>query len=524
MLRRLAAVGALAGAYQATTGFSLLPRAAAAALPPGCETIGRGRKVAVLGAGVGGICAAYELERKGFDVTVFEASARPGGRSLTLRHGDSFQEESGPVQRCTFDGDRKDQWLNAGPGRIRSYDTAFLNYCRDLGVTMEPYIFNSRENLTTRATSVYNDGKKIGEVVQDLRGQIAAELDRCQKKPGSTPDATLTQMLAQFGGLTEPADKAQPWPYDNQEGRAGYVDPPGLLVPQPKPLTPLKLDELLKSDVWKDSVFRENYYIWQSSLLQPAGGMDMFWKAFLRQPLCSRPQARVESLIAFNAPAGGIAVGAKEVVVQIRGRGSFKFDFCVSNIPMPIFATLALPGLEKVKDAAGRIKVSASGKVGWQATRFWEEKDQIYGGISWVDGLADQVWYPSDGFFSKLGVLTGAYMSGGKAVAFNGKPVADRLEISRAAIERMHPGSGPLLKHGLAIGWEKMPTIKMAWVDTSDRDFVANASIVAPPQGPGAGRLFQVGDQLTWLSGWQEGALLTAQQAVAQIVKQVRSP
>ena len=30
-------------------------------------------------------------------------------------------------------------------------------------------------------------------------------------------------------------------------------------------------------------------------------------------------------------------------------------------------------------------------------------------------------------------------------------------------------------------------------------------------------RFFQVGDQLTWLSGWQEGALLTAKAAVGAI-------
>ena len=28
--------------------------------------------------------------------------------------------------------------------------------------------------------------------------------------------------------------------------------------------------------------------------------------------------------------------------------------------------------------------MQAAGKVGWQADRFWEIKDQIYGGISWT--------------------------------------------------------------------------------------------------------------------------------------------
>lgn len=42
-------------------------------------------KVLVLGAGLGGLAAAYELNRAGFDVTVLEARTRPGGRVTTYR-------------------------------------------------------------------------------------------------------------------------------------------------------------------------------------------------------------------------------------------------------------------------------------------------------------------------------------------------------------------------------------------------------------------------------------------------------
>ena len=54
----------------------------------------KGRKIAVIGAGVSGLCAAVELKRKGFDVTVIEKSKKPGGVIGTFSK-DGFLAESG---------------------------------------------------------------------------------------------------------------------------------------------------------------------------------------------------------------------------------------------------------------------------------------------------------------------------------------------------------------------------------------------------------------------------------------------
>ena len=48
-------------------------------------TTGAGRKVAVLGAGISGLRAAWELAAGGFEVTVLEAAPYMGGRSQTIR-------------------------------------------------------------------------------------------------------------------------------------------------------------------------------------------------------------------------------------------------------------------------------------------------------------------------------------------------------------------------------------------------------------------------------------------------------
>jgi oxygen-dependent protoporphyrinogen oxidase len=48
----------------------------------------RQERIAVIGAGIAGLCSGYFLKKHGFDVTVFEAGARVGGRMSTDRVGD----------------------------------------------------------------------------------------------------------------------------------------------------------------------------------------------------------------------------------------------------------------------------------------------------------------------------------------------------------------------------------------------------------------------------------------------------
>ena len=57
------------------------------------------RRVIVVGGGLAGLSAAYELRNRGHDVTVLEARNRPGGRVCTLREGlsDGMKAEAGAM-------------------------------------------------------------------------------------------------------------------------------------------------------------------------------------------------------------------------------------------------------------------------------------------------------------------------------------------------------------------------------------------------------------------------------------------
>ena len=115
LLNAMARLGGAGAVYETLAVWDFLkpPPALAAglALP---KTSGRGQTVAILGAGVAGLCAAYELDRAGYDCVVLEASppdrrAQPDAAPRRRLQGDGY----GPYQECQFD---EGLWLNAGSG------------------------------------------------------------------------------------------------------------------------------------------------------------------------------------------------------------------------------------------------------------------------------------------------------------------------------------------------------------------------------------------------------------------------
>jgi monoamine oxidase len=83
---------------------------------------GPARKVLILGAGMAGLVAAYELSKLGHDVTVLEARTRPGGRVHTLREPFS-------------DG----LYAEAGAARIPDNHNLTLKYVKEFALELEPF-------------------------------------------------------------------------------------------------------------------------------------------------------------------------------------------------------------------------------------------------------------------------------------------------------------------------------------------------------------------------------------------------
>lgn len=120
---------------------------------PSPSDAGDHRSVAVVGAGITGLVAAYELRRRGVNVTLYEASHLSGG-SIRTSHADGFLAEHGPnsfVTSAPVDAllqqlRLQDDVVEANPGANRRYlvrDGALL-----------PFPMNPPAMLSTRLLSV----------------------------------------------------------------------------------------------------------------------------------------------------------------------------------------------------------------------------------------------------------------------------------------------------------------------------------------------------------------------------------
>lgn len=146
LLNRIAAAGGASLVYDAMTGLGLLEAQTRA--PFDLQGQVDGVRVVVIGAGLAGLTAAYELNKLGYRVQVLEARPRSGGRVHTVRRG-TVSEEDGPPQTAAFDDGL---YFNCGAMRIPYHHATSLHYCRELQVPVEvfavtsdsTYLFNRR--------------------------------------------------------------------------------------------------------------------------------------------------------------------------------------------------------------------------------------------------------------------------------------------------------------------------------------------------------------------------------------------
>ena len=123
-LRQVGSVGGYRATYLSMQAMGLLGTAAVAEPLTLQKGEAHGTKVVILGAGVAGLSAAYELGKAGYDCTVLEARDRVGGRNWTIRRGTRIDMTDGTRQLCEFDpGDvlefRPGPHSERPPGRAR---------------------------------------------------------------------------------------------------------------------------------------------------------------------------------------------------------------------------------------------------------------------------------------------------------------------------------------------------------------------------------------------------------------------
>jgi monoamine oxidase len=173
-----------------------------------------------------------------------------------------------------------------------------------------------------------------------------------------------------------------------------------------------------------------------------------------------------------------------------------------------------------MKAAIDAVPYAAAVKVGLQfKRRFWEEDEAIYGGISFTDLPIRQIGYPNSDFNrSGRGVLLGAYLfEGANAYEFTAMPPAERVARAVAFGTRLHPQYPDEFENGVAVAWHRVPfTLGCAgnWTDQAREQHYDNLCQID-------GRIVLAGEHASYIPAWQEGAILSALDAITRLHERV---
>jgi monoamine oxidase len=472
---------------------------------------GRGAaRVVVLGGGIAGLATAYELGKAGYDCTVLEARDQVGGRNRTLRGGDTLTELDGSTQHVRFsDG----QYLNGGPARLAQWMVT-LDYCRELGVPIEvftnqnadAYIYNESAGMTapvryrTAKADVYGYVSELLAKATDA-GALDASLTAEDKE-------RLLSFLSSFGSI---GPKADGFAYTGTEHR-GFGVLPGAADQEGTELGPVPaLSDVFASGVGRYFSFEFGFD--QAMLMfQPVGGMDAIPKALAKAIGGGRIKIGAAVTKITNLQDG------VEVEYALGGETrAIKADYCVATMPPHILAKTPHNLGADVQAALATPRRVSSGKIGLEyRSRWWESDHNIYGGITETDLDVTHIWYPSHGFHGRRGMIVGYYNTGANADAYAKLSYAERAVRAVAQGVKIHGEKYRTeLVTSASTAWIRQPYIEGAWISWPSREGAYTLLNKA------AGRVYFVGDWLSYLVAWQAGAFDSARKVVTDLHQRV---
>jgi monoamine oxidase len=507
-------IGATAGATAMYQAMSTLGFAAESPYqgPIDLQGAPRGASVVILGAGMAGLTAAYELRNAGYKVQVLEYNARAGGRNWTLRGGDRYTELGGHTQQCEFD---KDLYINPGPWRIPYHHHGMMHYTKLLRIPLEPF-FQVNYNAYLHSSSAFG-GKpqRFREVKADYQGHVAELLAKATRQNSLDASVTkedqemLLESLRHWGALDSDYSYVAS---DESSDRRGYEKKPGGgLSARPIPSKPVALHDILDSGLWS-GVANGDTFDMQTALFQPAGGMGRIGEAFGQE---------LGPLVRYNAKVTDIHQDDRGVAVTFsdtRSPGApqiVRADWCLCTIPLPILAQISMNVGQSMAAAISSVPYAPAIKAGLQfRRRFWEEDEKIYGGITYTDLPITNIGYPNTGFQSGgKGVLLGAYMWGMRAMEFTAMTPPERVQKVVDYGSRIHPQYHQEFENGVAVAWHRAPFAMGCFGQWTSATRTKHYDDLCQIDG----RIALAGEHASFLGGWQEGAVTSALDAIGRL-------
>jgi monoamine oxidase len=178
------------------------------------------------------------------------------------------------------------------------------------------------------------------------------------------------------------------------------------------------------------------------------------------------------------------------------------------NIPLSVLIKLQVDVSRDFQTAMQSVPYAMALRLGLGFNRrFWEEDDWIYGGQSFSNigqlGILD---YPDDAYGAPKGAMLGMYNFGNNAAYVSSLDYEDRNQLALDLGSKIHPQMRDEYMSGFSVAWHLEPYSLGAWPSYTQR---TRADYFPKLQQPD-GRIYLVGEHLSYVNAWIEGAAQAA--------------
>ncbi len=446
------------------------------------------RKVVIVGAGLAGLSAAYELTQAGHDVTILEARTRPGGRVYTLREpfSDGLYTEAGAMN--VFDSHH---WT--------------MKYCKLFDLTLDPVM------PSTLASLLYLRGRRV----ETKPGQIVEyplALTTEEKTLGRRGmwEKYVVPALKEIGDYTAPGwppaslkkyDRMTFFEFLRKQGASsdaasllglGGIGGLGDGVRSVSALVLLR-------EVANRSALKQNYTI--------RGGSDLLPRAFA---------ARLADKIRYDAPVVRIEHDARQVRVVYLQSGAhtrITADRLVCTVPFSVLKRMEIsPGFSEEKQRAiEQLPYTSVARTFLQTRKkFW--LDEGLSGSATTDLSNMMVFDGAPNQSGTRGILE-SYLAGPQARQVTAMQEGARVSLVLGLMEKVHPRIRQNFEVGATKCWDEDVWARGAYAWYKPGQMSALLPHVARPEG----RIHFAGEHASSLFGWMQGAFESGNRAAQEV-------
>ncbi len=454
------------------------------------------KRITILGAGIAGLVAAYELERLGHEVDIMEGSPRIGGRVWTHR----FSDKPGAP------------YAELGAMRIPSEHQLVLHYVNELGLSDKLHKF----------VTVFEESNAL----MNLQGSIfrlkdANLLERYQGIFQSPEYSRKTRLFAAWlktivdaiapGALRESLERdLESHLMDELERLAldPYFDEAGQTI---------DLHTFLKENVGfrarcsnaLDVFFGDILTETSHDLLQLEGGMDQ---------IIDRLVAEIKAPIRCNQEIVSLSVkdqGVELFWIEAGRRFTRHCDYVLCTIPFSVLRKIELTGFDDVKlNSIQNTVYCPATKVAFHCAQPFWEKEGIKGGASFSGEGVRQTYYPSAQ--AQGSAFLASYTIGDDADRMGTLSETERYQYVQNVVGKLHP---EILKSGMVVDAATIAWGNYKWssggctVHWDDESKVPSYLEAARPQK----NLFFAGEHCSRYPAWLQGSIESALEAIHEI-------